>query len=146
MSTNEYTVRLLAIFAENKVGKLASITGPLAESHINVRWVTIASSEKFGVLKMLVDRIDDGYEVLKRAGHPVTIVKVLTVEVEDKPGGLHAIARCLSDNKVNINNASGFVAKTRAILLIEVDDLSQAMDVLKKNGFKLLTEEETIKV
>lgn len=142
----KYQVKLLAIFAENKVGELARVSGILAENQLNIRWVTIASSNGFGVVKFLVNEPLKAFEVLQKKSIPVTIVNVVAVEVEDKPGGLYAIAKCLADNKVNVHNASGFVAKNRAILLVEVNDFAAAISHLQNNGFKVLVESEALQV
>jgi len=138
------SVKVVAIFAENKLGQMARITKILADAGINIRWVTIATSETFGVLKVLVDKCDLACQSLKQHGFTVSLVEVLAVEVEDKPGGLHAVADCLTRNKVNIENSSGFISGKRAVLLIEVKDLDRARQVLEKHKFRLLTQEEIL--
>jgi hypothetical protein len=132
------TIRLLAIFAENKAGQLARVTGLLSEANINIRWVAIASTESFGVVKLLVEDPDLAYRQLKHNGVPVSLVEVLAIEVQDQPGGLHRVANCLAENHINIENASGFVAQNRAVLLIEASDPAQARRVLEEKGLKLL--------
>ncbi len=131
-------VRLLAIFAENKTGQLTRVTSLLKEANINIRWVTIASSESFGVIKLLVDEPDLAYRQLKHNGLPVSLVEVLAIEVEDKPGGLWAVADTLSKHNINIENASGYVSNNRAVLLVEVKDLAPAKRVLEAQGLRLL--------
>jgi hypothetical protein len=133
------TIRLLAIFAENKPGQLAHITGLLAQANINIRWVTIASTEAFGVIKLLVEDEELAYRQLKHSGVPVSLVEVLGVEVEDQPGTLFQVARWLAESGINVENASGVVFGKRAILLIEVSDRVRARQVLKDKGLRLLT-------
>ncbi|HON07975.1 MAG TPA: hypothetical protein PLW02_07750 [Verrucomicrobiota bacterium] len=146
MAEINYDVKLLAIFAENKIGELSRVSGILASNQINIRWVTIASANGYGVVKLLVNRPDDAFNLLKQNGVPVTIIKVTAVEVEDRPGGLYAIAKCLAENKINVHNASGYVAKSRAILLIEVSDNESVRNCLTKNNFKVLNEQEALSV
>jgi len=146
MNNSNYNVRLLAIFAENRIGELARVSGVLAANQINIRWVTIASSNGYGVVKLLVNKPQEAFDLLKKESVPVTLLQVVAVEVEDKPGGLYKIAKCLADNKINVHNASGYVAKNRAILLIEVNDNEAARDYLTKNGFKVLNENEALSV
>jgi hypothetical protein len=138
------TLRLLAIFAENKTGQLARVTALLAEANLNIRWVAIASSEAFGVVKLLVDDCDLAYRLLRHNAVPVSLVEVLAIEVEDKPGGLHAVARCLAENSVGIQNASGFVANNRAVLLIEVNEIAAARRLLAERGLRLLSAEAAL--
>ena len=45
----------LSIFAENKSGKLAQITGVLAKEKINIRATTIATADTFGIINLIVD-------------------------------------------------------------------------------------------
>ncbi len=146
MAEINYEVKLLAIFAENKIGELSRVSGILASNQINIRWVTIASANGYGVVKLLVNKPDDAFNLLKQNGVPVTIVKVTAVEVEDVPGGLNAIAKCLAENKINVHNASGYVAKSRAILLIEVNDNESVRNCLSKNNFRVLNEQEALSV
>jgi hypothetical protein len=137
-------VKLVAIFAENKPGQTARITGILAEAGVNLRWVTIASSGRFGVLKFLVDKCDLAYQSLKQKGLMVSLVEALAVEVPDKPGALKAVADCLAAHDINLDNTSGFVANNRAILLIEVHELDQAKAVLERQGLRVLSQEEML--
>jgi len=146
MADINYEIKLLAIFAENKIGELSRVSGILASNQINIRWVTIASANGYGVVKLLVNRPDDAFNLLKQNGVPVTIIKVTAVEVEDRPGGLYAIAKCLAENKINVHNSSGYVAKSRAILLIEVSDNEAVRNCLTKNNFKVLNEHEALSV
>ncbi len=146
MAEINYEVKLLAIFAENKIGELSRVSGILASNQINIRWVTIASANGYGVVKLLVNKPDDAFNLLKQNGVPVTIVKVTAVEVEDIPGGLYAIAKCLAENKINVHNASGYVAKSRAILLIEVNDNESVRNCLTKYNFRVLNEQEALSV
>ncbi|MEI7733233.1 MAG: ACT domain-containing protein [Verrucomicrobiota bacterium] len=138
------TVKLVTVFVENKTGQLARYTKILADTGINIRWVTIATSERFGVMKFLVDQFEPACQALRQDGLAVSQVEVLAIEVPDKPGGLHAVADCLARSNVNVENSSGFVtqAHQRAILIIETKDIEHARQALKKQGVHLLNPEE----
>jgi hypothetical protein len=69
-------------------------------------------------------------------------VDALAIEVPDKPGGLHAVADCLVKHNINLDNASGFIANDRAILVIEVSNHDLAHEVLQKDGFRVLSQKE----
>ena len=71
---------------------------------------------------------------------------MLAIEVEDKPGGLRAVASCLAENQINVENASGFVSNNRAVLLIEVKDIAEARRILKEQGLRLLSAKATLKL
>jgi len=137
-------INLIAVFAENQLGQMARITQVLAAADINIRWVTIATNESLGVIKFLVDKCDLAYQRLQQQGWTVSLVEVLAIEVEDKPGGLHAVADCLAGNNINVENSSGFVSNNRAVLLIEVQDVTRARQILAKQSLRLLSQEEIL--
>lgn len=137
-------IKLVAVFAANKLGQMARITKVLADSKINIHTVIIASSKTFGVIKFLVDKPEAAYKIFKRNGFTVTLNEVLAIEMTDSPGGLYKIAETLSEAGVNVENASGFaLCKNRkAAIIIEVDDLLEAKKLLRKTGLRLLGKKE----
>jgi hypothetical protein len=135
-------VKLVAVFAENKPGQVAHFTKILATANINIRWVAVASTGPFGVMKFLVNDPEMAYQALKHEGFVAKLVDALAVEVPDKPGGLHAVADCLARNNINLDNASGFIANNRAIMVIEVPNVVLAGEFLQKQGLRVLTQKE----
>ncbi len=135
-------VKLVAAFAENKPGQVARFTKILASANINIRWLTVASTGPFGVMKFLVSDPKAACQALKHEGFVTKLVDALAIEVPDKPGGLHAVADCLASHNINLDNASGFIANNRAIMVIEVSDYGLARDILQKQGFRVLAQRE----
>ena len=135
-------VKLVAVFAENKPGQVAHFTQILARANINIRWVAVASTGPFGVMKFLVNDPEIACQALKHEGFVAKLVDALAVEVPDKPGGLHAVADCLARHHINLDNASGFIANNRAIMVLEVPDVALARDLLQKQGLRVLTQKE----
>ena len=135
-------VKLVAAFAENKPGQVAHFTKILASANINIRWLAVASTGPFGVMKFLVSDPETACQALKHEGFVVKLVDALAIEVPDKPGGLHAVADCLASHNINLDNASGFIANNRAIMVLEVPDVAKARDVLQKQGFRVLAQKE----
>lgn len=140
------TVKLLAVFAENRPGQAARVTGILARANINIRCVTVATSGSFGVMKLLVNDPDPACQALQREGFSATLTEVIAVEMPDKPGALHSVAECLADHNINLDNTSGFVVNNRAVLVVEVQDFARAGNILKEHGFHVLTQKETLAV
>jgi hypothetical protein len=129
-----HRVKQLAIFVEDRLGQLARTTGALAEAGVNVRWVTIATSDRF--------------EALKQQGFTVTLNEVLAIEVQDKPGGLHDVAETLARHQISIENASGFVIASRkkAVLILEVQDLEKVEKLIRGKHLHLVSEEELLRL
>jgi hypothetical protein len=135
-------VKLVAAFAENKPGQVTHFTKILAGANIKIRWLAVASTGAFGVMKFLVSNPEKACDALKHEGFVVKLVDALAIEVPDKPGGLHAVADCLSSHKINLDNASGYIANSRAIMVIEVSNHDLAHTVLQKQGFRVLSQKE----
>jgi hypothetical protein len=139
-------MNLLAVIVENKPGQTTSITRILSDAGVNLDWVTIASSGSFGVMKFLVDKRDEAVTALKANGLMVTLLDVLAIEVDNQPGALQRVAELLRRHDLNLDNCSGFVANNRAILVIEVHELARASDILRQKGFRLLSQEEMLRL
>jgi len=130
----------LSIFAENKPGRLAAVTGILAKEKINIRATTIATSDTFGVINLIVDDPKRAQAVLSKAGMTVNLREVLAILIEDKPGGLDRLTQMLFKENININNAYGFVLESRekAVFVVDVDQIEKAQKIIEKAGFKTL--------
>ena len=140
------TTKLIAVFAENQPGQTARVTRILADAGVNIRCVTIASNGTFGVMKFLVDKCEEGVRCLREKGLMVSLVEVLAVEVENKPGALQRVAETLGSSFINLDNCSGFVANDRAILVNEVHDVTAACEALVARGHRVLTGEEMLRL
>ncbi len=134
----------LSIFAENKPGRIERITRSLAEAKVNIRNINIASAGEFGVIQLLVDDPQEGYRRLKEDDIPVSKQQIIAVYIDDTPGGLHKVATVLADNAINVEDACGFLLrdKSEAIFVIQVEKIPQAVSILERAGFKILTDEE----
>jgi hypothetical protein len=139
-------VNLVAVFVENRPGQTARITRMLADAGVNLCWLTVANSGSFGVMKFLVDKQDHALRTLKEKGVMVSLLEVLAIEVPDKPGALQSVADLLGRNNINLENCSGFVVHNRAILIMEVPHPAQARPFPEQHGFRLLTQEEMLKL
>ncbi len=130
----------LSIFAENKPGRLAKVTRILRKGKINLRAITISTSDAFGVINALVDDPKRACTLLEKEGLTVSLKEVLAVVIEDRPGGLDRLIELLFDNGINVENAYGFVLESRknAVFVIDVDELDKAQLILKKGGFDTL--------
>jgi hypothetical protein len=130
----------LSIFAENKPGVLARITGVLAKARISIRATTISTSDTFGVISLIVDDPQRGKAVLTEAGMTVQLRRVLAVLIPDQPGGLDKLTQLLFREGINVDNAYGFVLESaeKAVFVVEVDQLEKTEKLLEKNGFKTL--------
>jgi hypothetical protein len=135
-------MNLLAVFVENKPGQTARITRVLAHASVNIFWVTIANSGSFGVMKFLVDKPEDALEALKQNGLMASTLEIIAIEAPNQPGALQGVAEALGRQNINLANCSGFVTNNRSVLIIEVQEIESARDILRGHGWRLLTHQE----
>ncbi len=91
-----------------------------------------------------MDQTERAFTGLKADGLAVSLLDVLAVEMADRPGALHAVVDCLARHRINVENASGYVVRRRAVLLIEVKvkDLPGAQEALRQQKLRILSGEE----
>jgi hypothetical protein len=134
----------ISVFMENKPGRLERVTDILTQANVNIRAFTVSGTFEYGVMKFLVDQPDKGMAALLAQGIPANKREILAVIMDDRPGGLLRIARIFGQRKMNIDDAYGFVVedKKRAILVVDVEKISDALKVLQEEGFATLSDEE----
>jgi len=137
-------VRELNIFIENKPGRLKAVTSLLKRNSINMRSMTIQDREKFGLMKLVVDKPKEAQLLLSENGFACALKEIITVEIQDKIGGLDELLQVFSDNEVNIKDSYAFVIESgkKTVFCVEVEDLSRVKQVVEDNKFKLIKEED----
>ena len=129
-------IKQISVFVENTPGRLADVTGFLAEADINLRALSIADTTDFGILRLVADQPELALRRLKHAGFAARESEVIGVEVPDHPGGLARIIALLRDAKVSIEYlyASLEHRADRAIVMLKVDDIAAALAALERHG------------
>ena len=66
-------LKQLTVFVENKQGSLVAVTDALADHHINIRALSIAETDGFGILRLIVDDEQKAEKVLAEEGYLIKI-------------------------------------------------------------------------
>ena len=137
-------VEQLAVFLENKSGRLAAITKILSDNGINIRALSVADTADFGILRVIVDQTEKAKQALKDAGFTVGLTDVVAVEVTDKPGGLGEVLAVLDQVEINVEYMYAFVEKSsqNAVIIFRFDDADTAIEVLQNAGIRILSGDE----
>ncbi len=130
----------LSMFMENKPGRLSDPCRRLAEAGINIVTLSLADTQQFGILRLIVRDWEKAREVLAQAGCVVTVTEVVATEVEDKPGGLATLLEVIEKAGLNIEYMYAFTFRSgdRAVLVFRFNDADAAIQVLQENGINVI--------
>lgn len=130
------TINQISVFLENKSGRLADVTKVLADGEINLRAMTIADTADFGILRLVVNNPDKAARILEENGFTIRITKVLGIEIDDKPGGLHKIMELFKENGLNIEYlyASLENKNKKAVVIFKVEDVNLGIKIIESNS------------
>lgn len=136
-------IKQISVFLENKSGRLIRVAQVLGEAGINIRGLSIADTSDFGILRMIVDQPDKALTELKDKEVMATATEVIAMEVPDTPGGLAKVLSYLEAEGINIEYLYSFIEKptSNAIIMMRVERINDALEVLKKNNVPIVGEE-----
>lgn len=137
-------IKQISIFLENRQGRLYDVCSLLGANDINIRALTIAETESFGVLRIVVDKSDAAIRLLRDNQFVANFTDVIAIEVPDQPGGLASILKVLAENNVNIEYMYGFVEKfsDKALLVMRFEDTDFAQKMLAKQDIHVVAEKD----
>lgn len=128
-------VEQISIFVENKMGRLLAISEILAKNNIDISALSLADTEDYGVLRMIVSDPHKAKEVLNEGGIVCKVTEVLAVAIDDKPGGFYNSLKILSENHVDVKYMYACVSheKGKAIMILSVEDIESANKLIHDN-------------
>ena len=135
----------LSLFLENKPGQLKLPCRALAKAGINILTLSLADTQQFGILRLIVKDWQGARKALEEAGCVVNATEVLALDVPDRPGGLADLLELLDKAKLDIEYMYAFTSGTRgrkAALIFRFADPDAALKVLHKHEITVVGSEE----
>lgn len=131
----------LSVFLENKPGRLSEPCVALAEAGTNILTLSLADTQQFGILRLIVRDWQKGKDVLEKAGCVVKVTEVVAIEVADQPGGLAQVLKALESEEVNIEYMYAFTFRSqdKAVLVFRFDEPDAAIAKLQDKSINVLT-------
>lgn len=132
----------ISVFVPNQPGELIAPCRLLSQSNINLRALSLADTQQYGILRLITPEWQRAVELLKSAGFVAKLTEVLAVEIPDHPGGLADVLDALKGSGVNIDYMYAFSEgrNGKAVLIFSFDSPDHAMKHLQKAGFNVLAE------
>ena len=142
------TIKQLTVFIQNKKGTVVSVTDILQNNNINLRALSIAETQDFGILRLIVNDEKAAEAVLTENGYLIKVIDVVGVKIGDEPGKLTAALDVLDKADINVEYLYAFMARTEkhAYVVLRVEDNAVAEKVLTDAGFKMISEADINKL
>ena len=142
------TLKQLTVFVENKQGTVVSVTDSLAAHNINIRALSIAETEGFGILRLIVNDEEAAERVLGEEGYLIKVTDVVGVKIGDAPGKLSGALRVLNEANINVEYLYAFMARTErhAYVVLRVENNAQAEAALEAAGYHIITDADVNKL
>ena len=129
-------VKQLSLFLENKPGALSQPVKLLAQASFNILTLSVADTQQFGILRLIVREWEKARDLLEKNGLVVKVTDMVALEVADKPGGLAQILEALERAAVNLEYMYGFTLRNegKGLLAFRFDDPDRAIQALQRQG------------
>lgn len=136
-------VKQISVLLGNVPGTLSRLTNILDKEDITAIALLAASTTESSTVRMVVNDPERAAAVLESFQFDFEVTPVLAAEVPLHPGGMNAILKPLAKADINIlylyTTINRFGKET--IVILGVDKLQEARQVLEENWIRLVQEE-----
>lgn len=134
-------IKQLTVFVENKKGTMVSVTDILSKNNINIRALSIAETDTFGILRLIVNDVEKATKALEDNDYLVKTIDVVGVKIGDQPGKLTVALDVLDKANINVEYLYAFMARTEkhAYVVLRVEENDIAEQVLTNAGYHMIT-------
>ena len=141
-------IKQLTVFVENRKGTMVSVTDILSKNNVNIRALSIAETQDFGILRLIVNDNETAVKALEEKDYLIKAIDVVGVKIGDAPGKLTAALDVLDKADINVEYLYAFMTRTEkhAYVVLRVENNAAAESVLEKSGFHLITDADISKL
>lgn len=132
----------LSVFLMNQPGQLVRAVKEIADTGANLRAMSIAEANDFGILRIIVSDSDKVFDALKE-NHLVAKTQVVAARMDDKAGALYPVLNALNEANINIEYMYAFTGSKefQAYVVLRVSDAETAEQVLHAQGIPTLSDD-----
>ena len=142
-------VKQISVFLENAPGTLRELTRLLGENGIDLMALSIADTQNFGIVRMIVAdaQIDSALKVLRGNGFMAKVNNVICAVVDDRPLGLNELLVKINELNVSVEYLYSFLRSTgeNALMIFRLSEQDETVKKLAKL-VKLVPQEEIDKL
>lgn len=126
-------IKQLTVFLQNKSGRLEELTDILSKNDINISALSMAETEEYGIIRMIVSDHEKALQALKAAEFTVKTTDVVSVECPDVPGALHKTLKTLTNNGIDVSYIYGYSNGGIARLIMKINNPEKAMEIIEND-------------
>ncbi len=131
-------IKQLSIFLENKSGRLAEALSTLGDEDINIKALTIADTAEFGIVRLIVNDPEKGFNILREKGFSANLVDVISIATPSECGSFAKVLKIFSDESISIEYIYGFSVADKAAIVLRTEDTDKAISAIRKNNMEML--------
>ena len=134
----------LSLFIENRPGTLSAVCKVLKENDLNIRTLSLADTQKFGILRLLLPDHAKAKEVLGKAGFVVNETDVLAIKVPDYAGGLADLLSIIDKYELQVEYMYAFASgkDNSAVNVFRFENPEDAIAKLQNESITIFTKQE----
>ena len=132
----------LSVFLMNQPGALVDVIKAISDAKINIRALSIAEANDFGILRIIVSDTDLVSSLLGKK-YLISRTEVVAARMDDRSGALYPLLVSLSEANINIEYMYAFTGNNpeEAYVVFRVNDVKTAEEVLNANGVMTLSDD-----
>jgi hypothetical protein len=136
-------VTQISVLLGNVPGSLSRLTNILDKEDITAKALLAASAAETSTVRLVVNDPERAAAILESFGFNCEITPVLAAEVPLHPGGMNAILNPLAKADINVLYLYTTINRIgkETIVILGVDKIEAAREVLRQNWIHLIEEE-----
>jgi len=116
----------------------------LSKENIRIIAATVADTSEFGILRMIVSDAEKAYQLLKNNHVSVHLTEVLAITTQSSAGSFSGILSYFTKAGLCIEYMYCFSVKNKSFLILKVNDLQKALEVIQENKLEYINENQLI--
>lgn len=140
------TINQISIFLENKYGKLSEILELLAGANIRIIATTVADTSEYGILRIIVSDTQKAFSILKEHNVSANLTEVLAIVTNSSAGSFAHTLTCFTKAGISIEYMYCFSTVDKAIMVLRTNNQESAREVIRRQNFDYVTENDLAKV
>ena len=134
-------IHQLSVFVSNQPGHLRAPCQILAEAGINLETLSLADTQQYGILRLIIRDWQRAKDVLEAADFVVKVTDVLAVKIPDRPGGLVDVLKIIDEAGINIEYMYAFSTHRddMAVLIVRFENVDDAIEALEHSEIDMIS-------